>query len=92
MCYLYNFRVITSFSVTIMTPHYTHVQLFLLQIRYLGRRGGSNLGTATRVIMSEFMDKELAVNFNWEGRRGPKIGFSKFKLSSCIMRELLVFV
>ena len=44
------------------------------------------------MIMSEFMDKELAVNFNWEGRRGPKIGFSKFKLSSCIMRELLVIV
>lgn len=42
--------------------------------------------------MAEFMDKQLAMKFNWEGRRGPKIGFSKFKLSSCIMREFPVIV
>ena len=58
--------------------------VWVFQIDYLGKRGGSDLGTVVRTIMVEVLGQGISTRMNWEGR-GKKIGFHKFKIAKCCL-------
>ena len=43
-----------------------------LQVKRLGHRGGEDVQTATRLVLTELFSPDLAKEFNWEGRHGKK--------------------
>lgn len=50
----------------------------------LSRAGGQNLSDGVRGIMRRLMTDELALQFNWKGSRGGKVGFEQKALLSVI--------
>ena len=77
-----------SFPVSIhdvMTMH-----LYCFQVDYLGGRGGGDLGTVVRTVMTELIGQGMATRMNWEGR-GKKIGFQRFKVAACAMCKSYFF-
>src|SRR5277367_5235498 len=62
---------------------------FILQVAYLTLLGGNDAADITRRILKHCLSLQLAMGFNWEGRKN-KEPFKSLKLKEVIFGRLIV--
>ena len=64
----------------------------LLQVKFLLSKGGKDGNDYVRQVMSHLISDEVAVLFNWEGRKHGDSWKQGFKeLSVCLLIQSMVF-
>ncbi|CAG7786227.1 unnamed protein product [Allacma fusca] len=79
---------ICSFSLPVKTME--HMLKLNQELSILTAIGGTNVGDATRKVLSRLMSNNVASNFNWEGR-GNKTRFRDFNICDIAIEAVFEF-